>query len=354
MKKIRIGMVNWDASLSKDTYFGFYQLRSLSPAKYRTWVPFYADILGENKIDYHWRTVEEYERELKYAVDAGIDYFAFVWYPTEGSLEHIQRSPKDCSHRVHELNYARRLYEKSSFTDKIGMCAIMGAHTFTDCDIEELADAFTKPYYEKIDGRPILYIYNEYNENIIKRVHAVCQRRGIPTPFTVPFFNIPQNYNFPIEAPLADAVSAYCVLSQENFSSFKELCDLAIENDCIRLRQGEKIVPMFSVGWDPSPRIDRPTPWNTREDGSSTYAYVTYAPHPTAEDLINGAKAFAEHIKTNVKDKFAGHILSFAWNEFEEGSYVCPTYRRDGSIDESQVSAFAKAAEVLRSELEEE
>ena len=61
---MRIGVVNWDASLSRDSFFGYYQLRTLSPAKYRTWVPFYADILDENKIDCHWRTVEKYEREL--------------------------------------------------------------------------------------------------------------------------------------------------------------------------------------------------------------------------------------------------------------------------------------------------
>ena len=80
MKKIRIGVINWDASLTGDTYFGYYQTRSLSQKKYRTWVPFYADLIDEERISYHWRSAGEYGRELRYAIDAGIDYFAYVWY----------------------------------------------------------------------------------------------------------------------------------------------------------------------------------------------------------------------------------------------------------------------------------
>ena len=51
---------------------------------------------------------------MQYAKDAGVDYFAFVWYPTEGSKNHKQASFSDCSHKVFELNYARGLYQKAS------------------------------------------------------------------------------------------------------------------------------------------------------------------------------------------------------------------------------------------------
>ena len=63
-----------------------------------------------------------------------------------------------------------------------------------------------------------------------------------------------------------------------------------------------------------------------------------------------GMKKLAAWIRENRVHVKVDHILTFAWNEFEEGGYICPTYREDGSIDESLVDAFAKAAEILRSE----
>lgn len=352
MKKIRIGAINWDASLPKDTYFGFYQTRSLSQSKYRTWVPFYADLLDSENIEYHWRTVEEYERELRYAIEAGIDYFAFVWYPTEGSLSHIPQSPNDCSHKVHELNYARRLYEQSSLTNQLGMCAILSIHPFTDGDLEELVSAFSQPYYEKIDGRPLLYVYANYREDIILRIHTLCQARNIPTPFTVPMYSNP--YDITTSMPMADALSAYTALDRADITRYEHLCHIAIEHDRARLSAGKKIIPLFSVGWNPSPRIDRPTPWSSNAKGETQYAKVRYAPAPDETELMAGAKDFSYYIKNDVKDQFVGHILTFAWNEFEEGGYICPTYTKDGEINTSQIHAFAKAVKIFRSTLEQE
>ena len=347
MKKIRIGVINWDASLTRDTYFGYYQTRSLSQAKYRSWVPFYADIIDEERIDYRFRSVGEYEQELRYAIDAGIDYFAYVWYPTVGSLLHAQRSPIDCSHRVHELNYARHLYERSTLTDKLGMCAILSGHPFTDQDLWDLVSAFEKPYYEKIDGRPLLYIYHGNTKETILRVHTLCKERGIPIPFTVPMFTSAD------VLPLADAISAYAAYNTTDVDHYDALCRFAIEQDLRRLQSGKNIIPLFTVGWNPSPRLDRMTPWTTNAQGDSIYLHVKYASAPTETELMDGAAEFSEHIKNNVKEQFIGHILTFAWNEFEEGGYICPTYREDGTVNDAQIRAFAKAAALFRSELQD-
>lgn len=51
-----IGVVNWDCSLPSDTYFGHYATTSLSPSKYRYATPYYADVKGPDRIDYHLST----------------------------------------------------------------------------------------------------------------------------------------------------------------------------------------------------------------------------------------------------------------------------------------------------------
>ena len=79
--KIRVSAVNWDCSLPSSAFFGYFQTRTLSPKKYRTATPYYADVLEENKIDYHVRGQEEFDRELQYAIDAGIDYFPSYFIP---------------------------------------------------------------------------------------------------------------------------------------------------------------------------------------------------------------------------------------------------------------------------------
>ena len=348
MEKIRIGAVNWDASLTKDSYFGFYQIRSLSQAKYRTWVPFYADIIDDEHINYHARTPDEYCRELRYAVNAGIDYFAYVWYPEEGSLLHKQTSPNDCSHKVHELNCARRLYQQSRLTEKLGMCAILAAHPFTDNDLSELTDTFVQPYYEKIGGRPLLYVFGGYREDIITRVHRLCREKNIPIPYTVPML-----FGAPGQAPLADAFSAYAVANHDGINSYDELCRIAVKNDLIRLQTGKDIIPLLTVGWNPSPRIERPTPWTSRPSGETSYSDVSFAPFPHEEELTAWAKKFAAHVKNDVNDRFAGHIMTFAWNEFEEGGFICPTYTKEGTVSFEKVRAFAEAVRIFRSELEE-
>ena len=65
MKPLKIGVVNWDASLPPDTYFGMYTSRSLCPKKYRSRTPFYAHIVNENKIEYNYRTLEEFDKAIE-------------------------------------------------------------------------------------------------------------------------------------------------------------------------------------------------------------------------------------------------------------------------------------------------
>ena len=350
MKKVRIGAVNWDASLPREYYFGFYQINSLSQAKYRTWTPFYADIIDEEKVTYHERTPEEYEREMQYAIDAGIDYFAFVWYPTEGSKKHEQTCYRDCSHKVFELNYARRLYEKSTLKDKLGMCAILAAHPFCDSDIKELTDAFLKPYYEKIGDSPLLYVYSGYREDIISKIIAVCKQNGQPVPYVVPMV---ANANDADKMHLASALSAYTVCA-EGVNTHDELTDFVIEKNRDRLSENLAIIPTFSVGWNPSPRIERTTPWTSKSEGVSNYPTVPYAKRASEEELYLGAVRFSEFLKNEVKDRMVGHVLTFAWNEFEEGGYICPTYTRDGGVSATRVEVFAKISKLFKSSLDGE
>ena len=332
IKNVRGGVVNWDCSLPMEAYFGYYQTRTLSPKRYRSFTPYYADIINENKIGYHKRTKEEFDRELGYAIQAEIDYFAYVFYPELGSREHISLSYSDCSHRVFELNYARRMHEASALRDKIGIAAIVAAHPFKDEDISELVELLKAPYYEKVDGKPLVYIFRGTRVDVIERIRRACASEGVTAPFFVAMMGeepIKDSDRF----ECVDALSAYACL-KTGITEYSELCDEMLRKNRERLNKCRYIIPHYTVGWDPSPRIDIPSPWVEYEDAE-------YAKIASKEELLQGAERLAAWIKSEAYDSFIGHIMTFAWNEFEEGAWLCPTYNADLTVNEERISTFA-------------
>lgn len=332
MNSVRVGVINWDCSLPAETYFGYYQTRTLSPKKYRTYTPYYADVLGENKIAYHYRTQEEIDRELSYAVNAGIDYFTYVFYPEEGSRNHISLTYRDCSHRVYELNYARRMHESSAWREKIGMAVIVAKHPFSERDVEELVELLRQPYYESMDGRPLVYLIGGIREEITGRIREVCAKKDVPDPYFVGMFDrtCPPDKDY----TKIDALSAYSCLGI-GVRTYAELCEEMLLQNRTRLSVGRAIVPHFTVGWDPSPRVDIPCPW-------TTYDKTDYAAYATESELMRGAEMLANWIQNEAKNAFVGQILTFAWNEFEEGGWICPTYDEQRNINTDRVRIFSK------------
>lgn len=337
--KIRVSAINWDCSLPSDTYFGYYQTRTLSPRKYRTITPFYADVLGEDRIGYHVRTQEEFDEELSYAIEAGIDYFSYVFYPDEGAKAHIPTSPNDCSHKVYELNYARRMHEASALRDKIGMAAIVGAHHFAESDYLELAKLLKQPYYERVDGRPIVYFFELKEEYVRGILHAIAKVGGEkPLFFAIHGFTPETSY-------LVDGCSAYAC-GPCDITTHRALLDVAMEENLARAKKAALTVPLFPTGWDPSPRVDQKSPW-------VDYPNKPYAKAATPAELLEGGKRFSDGIKEseNLSGTFFGHIQIFAWNEFEEGGWICPTYNEDLSVNTERIATVAEIIKRWKADL---
>lgn len=342
MNKLRIGAISWDCSLPRDTYFGFHQIRSMSPKKYRATTPFYADILGEDQIDYHIRSQSEYDRELQFAIDAGLDYLAYVWYPDEGSRQHIQTGPSDCSSHVYELNWARTMHQASRLKKKLHFCAIAGAHPFTDKDLDALAEGMQDPCYEAVAGRPLLYVFAGCRMDFIDRIRAVCAKKGFPSPYIAAMYNDGVEEALPLHKQV-DALSAYacCGVGMRHYAQLSQLCMEQNEN---RRQAANQVIPLYTVGWDPAPRIDHPAPW-------VQYPNEDYAALASRQELLDGAKALAAWVQNTAKAQWPGHILAFAWNEFEEGGHICPTVGTDGKPNCTRLEDFRAAMACFKEKL---
>ena len=138
---VRIGAINWDDVLPEDTYFGGHALRSLGNEKYESRLHFLTHKNnGKYEVSYH--TQEEYDRELQYAIDGGIDFFAQCWYPDgKGEERTVGRDTAFgfLASYYPELNVARKLYQSSKLNSKLNMCAIIFAFSaYSEADFDAL------------------------------------------------------------------------------------------------------------------------------------------------------------------------------------------------------------------------
>ena len=334
---MRIGVINWDSSLPPETYFGGYTSRALSPERYRARVPYYADITKEGNVVFPRKDAESVGRELQYAVDAGIDYFAYCWYP-EGR-EAVSASGLDAEKScvdglLWELNHTRKLHEQSSLREKIRLCAILVCmHFYSETDLCALLDAMREPYYETVSGRPLVYLFGGYRTDYIRCLRTLAKDAGMPQPFLVFLNNGPENS---ADFSEADAVCAYACCTRE-ISSFAEMTDGCIADNERRKKYGIPVLPFFSVGWNPMPRVDASVPW-------TSYPRCSYAHPASAEEIGTAAARFGDWMLANRSHILPDTVLTFAWNEFEEGGYLCPTRNEAGQPDDTRLRAFADAA----------
>ncbi len=341
--RMRIGVVNWDCSLPPNTFFGSYFAKTMSFKKWRERTPYYADIISEDNICCHYRTAEEYDLELKYAIEAKIDYFAYVWH-TDDKNAKPDPNVKTTVTRAHAWtqDYVRKFHQRSDLAKKIKLCAILlCSHPYTESDYFNLSEAMKASYYEKVGEKPIVYLFGGYRTDIIDRLRAFPQKYGTSEPFIVFMNNGVESENG--DYSKADAVTAYACAAG-NIDKYSELVDVLISENEKRKKYNIDILPLFSVGWDPTPRIETSVPW-------VSYRNIKYSQGPTPNEIEEGARRLTAWIDENSEYTKTDHILTFAWNEFEEGSYICPTYNADNSINSERISGFSNAVRIFKKEI---
>lgn len=338
-KTIRVGVINWDACLPKDTFFGSYTLSTLGNEKYEHRLPYYAK--KENgEYDFSYRTQEEYDRELKYAVDAGIDFFAYCWYPdTLGERNFWKDSGNSIlSTHYYELNIARKLYQKSPINKDIKMCAILfTGRAYAESDIEDLIHAMQQDYYEKVDSKPIVFTYGAFEEDFISELKKRTEKYGIDPYIAV--LNSSATIHPELNYQKADVISAYSVSPKGE--SFDDVISEVEKKNYKRLESGLREIPLMSIGWNPMPRVDTPCPWSPYPEGP-------YAPQPTEAQIDKCFDKLFEFVEKNPTKADTGYVMIYAWNEFEEGGYLCPTLGKDGKPDTKFLESFSKVRKKYR------
>lgn len=272
---------------------------------------------------------------MEYAIYAHIDYFAYVWY------EDVMKT-------------AREFHTQSKYKNDVKMCACIDSFgkDFARRDMEKL---FLESYYMKVlGGRPLMYYFGRQNnldaiKDDILYYRDLTKRLGIPEPYAVIMNVSPQQ----ARDAYGDAVSTCSIFGFDN-EPFSTVAERAYSLWGSFNASEIPYVPTVSLGWNPEPRYINPVSWNSVPNNS-------WAKLPRADEIEEHwlyALSFMAHPSV-YENTPANVLLAYAWNEHDEGGWLCPTivvdkdgnqiYNTDGSkkINAERIEAVKNTVEAF-------
>ncbi|MHB1484001.1 MAG: glycoside hydrolase family 71/99 protein [Saccharofermentanales bacterium] len=301
-----IGCIRWDGQSGGDPW-NVYQkeVLSMSPNKWHWRLPFYATEPTPDSCTMDGNSQSIVDREIAYAKEAGIDYWAFVYYPASVNSG---------------LDYAYNLYQSSAHKNDVKWCVVIGGEYegyFNSSLVNEYVSRFKQSNYQKVLGnRPLIYFYSDFTASVaaaVAELRTATKAAGLGDPYVV---SMTGNYTTgSIIGP--DAYSRYVTggTKGEPYADVAKREKASWDTD---KENGKKVIPIVTSGWDPRPRIDTP-PWGdyAAPDGWMQTATVT--------EFANQLRDAISWRDKNASANEANSVLMYSWNEFAEGGQaICP------------------------------
>ncbi len=318
-ENFQIGTIRWDSytkSIEGGTDSASQVAKCLSPAKYHWTAPFFAQVEPNGNISFPEYTMQIWEEEAQYAIDAGIDYFAYLWYAGSNSK-----------------SAARKFHLQSSKKNEIKMCAILEKIL----DSSSLLPAMKEDCYLKLNGLPVLFINDglDWTAEDITKIRVLAATAEISRPLYIVGMGRDASKLEKASDNGYDAFSWYGVPATKKAMSYQELTTAAnqILNSLssVAKKSGLQIIPSFTAGRDSRARIETGVSWvkgDPKDPNNLPYSGY-YALSGTADEIANHAFEFMNWVKDNPEIAAPNLLLSYGWNEHDEGGWLCPTLACD-------------------------
>lgn len=335
---LRIGAIRYDAwddpvsDLTRD------EAAALSPEQYRARAPFWATV-GDG-VALPALTQGRMDAEIAQALAARLDYFAFVGFndddPASTALHAFRASGARAGMGFCMIETMQSLYYLGTFLPNVARTVAL------------MADP---GHVRVMDGRPLLFVLSMSTALMVERFGSVgtlqlvldgIRERAIAAGVGNPYIVVMDGWApraVRLAALGADAAGAY--VAPGEFVGARPYGQLTASVRAWReeAARGARIVPPMMAGWDFRPRITTPSPF-----WSSAGSLADYYQMPTAPELTVHAAEVRDWIAANPNACPAQTGLLYAWNEFTEGGFVCPTYLSGQPAgDTSRIAALAAA-----------
>jgi len=321
-----VGAIRWDAWSGGGVTAQVEQ--TLSPEKHRARLPWFATLDASGRAHINASVDGVMEQEIAYAKHAGLDYWAFLTYPEadamSSALARYLRSPKRAA-----LDFCLILHQTLS---------VPAARWPAERD--RTLKLLQEPGYQKVGARPLVYAFDVKTDNpAIKQrfaeLRAAAKAAGLDPYFVYMGWSPQRDYQTHASEGFA-AVSAYAHPGSEPiFAKYVH----AFEQHAWANALANQVpyVPLVTTGWDKRPRQDHPVSW---EKNAGYANQKTFPAAPTNAELaahLNRALAF---VQANPTVCPANTIIIYAWNEHDEGGWLCPTWTPSGQPDTSRLDAM--------------
>ena len=331
-EKFTMGAIRWDA------WYGFGETDTVSKEAcgtlmhpdHRWKMPFFADVAADGKVTIDGRKPGVMEREIDFAADAGLDYWAILVYETG-----ISR------------NNAMPLYLAAKNRSKIKFCIIL-ILTKPNTPLwpetcERWLSYLDEPGYMTVcGGRELVFIFSGKGNRVpperLAEFHRKAKERG-HNPYFVGMTSAKPAVRNVVAKDCAgmDAVGAYAFV--QGFEDYGKMMDMLEKNQWnAAAKDGLVLVPTVNAGGDSSPRRDTEVSWQ-----KGWYRGKTFHPPVTREQLMEATRRAKRFVLSHPTTCEAKTCLWYAWNEFDEGGWLCPTRGADGKPDTMRIEAIKAA-----------
>jgi len=331
-----LGAIRWDAWHGELSEVGKAVEKTLSPPQYRFRLPWFAQVKKDGSVSIRGDRPGVLEQEIAYAEQAGLHYWAFVTYPED-----------------HPLSLPLRRFADMSPKHRLRFCNIVEWERFGGPDgyrhmVRRLVGYFRLPHYQRVlSNRPLLYLLAHESKwvlqqwgsvdafrRVVDSLRTVSMRAGAGNPYIAVMHFAPRTAEEIRYTIGADAISAYALPGgTREGAPFEQAL-----REMHRLWQGmvdvAQAIPLVSWGWDPRPRVDTPVPWH--QPGPEHYE--TFTPEQCAlavKDALDFVEAHRDRCGANA-------LIAYAWNEHDEGGWLCPTLGADGKPDTRRIEAIGR------------
>lgn len=322
-----VGAIRWDAWHGDRGAPGRAVEKTLGPKQWHDRLPFFAKVLSDERVEVCGDTQAVVDEEIAHAARAGLDYWAFCYYPG-----------------MKAMNYGLELYLTSRRRDDVRFCLLLqSGHLGRSEDWPATATSFVEymrqPTYQNVLGnRPLVYLLLTGRQSLEQRfgpgdgprrafddLREAARAAGLGNPYLVLQDGSPAVAAKQARALGFDAISAYATTGGGQGRQPYSVLAAHVRGfweECAKT--GSCVVPLVMAGWDRRPRIANPVPWEARPRGESIETALHFIP-PRPEELAASLRDAMQWTAGHARANPARAILICAWNEFDEGGWLAPT-----------------------------
>ena len=353
-----VGAIRWDAWYGARDATGAYVQAQLSIPEWRYRLPFFArETRAANgtvvSISTDGNSSATMARELAYAAAHGIDFWAFVAYSPSSSMFYAQRL---------YLQQAQQAAAAGGAV-KVNFSLIMDGNELTVLanDLPRIVEYFQLPYYQRAPGgRPLIFTFGVSNASAVAPSLAALRRAtlaaGLPSPYIVAMgWGSVMAQATAAGALGVDAISQYAFVDGQYTAHpgtptpYAHNAALERQHHADCASSGTALVPTVTAGWDPRPREARPPPWQHKSKpacNSSAGQGICWVQDPTMPELTEQTRAVVAWAAATTEAQQSGAVVISAWNEHDEGHWICPSLQ-DGPAKLQAVLAGIQKAKAL-------